>query len=181
MSRASVADATKRVVPAGIADVQRIVAEANARATPVAIEGGNTLTGMGLPGTAAFVLSTAALKRVKSYSAADLTVSVESGMTVRTLRTLLAETRQFVPIDAPRAQHATVGGTLAANWLSPRRHLYGRARDFVIGSQIVLADGTLAHAGGMVVKNVAGYDMSRLYVGSFGTLGILTSLNFKTL
>ena len=74
-----------------------------------------------------------------------------------------------------------MGGTLAAGWLGPRRHCYGRLRDYLIGSTIVLADGTIARAGGMVVKNVAGYDMSRLYVGSFGTLGVLVQANLKTI
>ncbi|HEY1428004.1 MAG TPA: FAD-linked oxidase C-terminal domain-containing protein, partial [Candidatus Tumulicola sp.] len=76
---------------------------------------------------------------------------------------------------------ATVGGTLAAGWRGPRRHLYGPPRDWAIGSTVALADGTIARAGGMVVKNVAGYDLSRLYVGSFGTLGVLIRANLKTL
>ena len=79
------------------------------------------------------------------------------------------------------AADATIGGTLSAGWLGPRRHLYGRPRDFVIGSIAVLPDGTIAHAGGMVVKNVSGYDMSRLYVGSFGTLAVLVQINLKTI
>ena len=86
-----------------------------------------------------------------------------------------------MPIDVPLRRKATAGGALASGWLGPRRHFYGRARDLVIGSQVILADGTLANAGGMVVKNVSGYDMSKLYIGSFGTLGIITQLNFKTL
>ena len=98
-----------------------------------------------------------------------------------TLSTLLAAQGQFVPFDAPQPQYATLGGTLAAGWLGPRRHRYGRPRDYLIGSTIVLADGTIARAGGMVVKNVAGYDMSRLYVGSFGTLGVLVQANLKTI
>jgi len=146
------------------------------------IEGGGTLRGMGAaPSRAGRTVCTTALRKVHSYSFADLTVSVGAGITLRALRLALAEHGQFVPLDAPRAQHATVGGTLAAGWLGPRRHFYGRARDYVIGTQIVLADGTLANAGGMVVKNVTGYDMSKLYVGSFGTLGVLTSVNFKVL
>jgi glycolate oxidase FAD binding subunit len=70
---------------------------------------------------------------------------------------------------------------LAAGWLGPRRHLYGRGRDYVIGTHAVLADGSIVKSGGMVVKNVTGYDMSKLYVGSFGTLAVLTQANFKTL
>jgi glycolate oxidase FAD binding subunit len=93
---------------------------------------------------------------------------------------LLSTQGQFIPFDAPRPQYGTVGGTLAAGWLGPRRHFYGRVRDYLIGSTIVLADGTIARAGGMVVKNVSGYDMSRFYVGSFGTLGVIVQANFKT-
>jgi glycolate oxidase FAD binding subunit len=100
---------------------------------------------------------------------------------VRDFAEILAKRGQFVPIDVPLRRKATVGGALAAGWLGPRRHFYARARDLVIGSQVILADGTLANAGGMVVKNVSGYDMSKLYIGSFGTLGIITQLNFKTL
>ncbi|MGH8163124.1 MAG: FAD-binding oxidoreductase, partial [Rhodanobacteraceae bacterium] len=103
------------------------------------------------------------------------------GITLAALADSLSKAGQFVPLDAPLRRHATVGGTLASAWPGPRRHLYGRVRDYVIGSQVVLADGTLAHAGGMVVKNVTGYDMSKLYIGSFGTLGVLTRANFKTL
>ena len=111
---------------------------------------------------------------------ADLVVAARAGTTVANVSSLLASQGQFVPFDAPRPHHATIGGTLAAGWLGPRRHRYGRLRDYVIGSTIVLADGTVARAGGMVVKNVAGYDMSRLYVGSFGTLGVLVRANLKT-
>lgn len=168
--------------PATIADVQDAVRDADARGEALVIEGGGTLRGMGYPpDREADVLSSTGLRGVKSFEYADLTVSVEAGMTVRALRALLAERGQFVPIDVPRAHEATVGGALASGWTGPRRHVFNRPRDYVIGSQIVLADGTTAAAGGMVVKNVAGYDMSKLYAGSFGTLGMLVAANFKTL
>jgi len=173
---------TNRIVPKTVPQLQTFVREANERGSALRIEGGNTLRGMGKPlSREGATLCTTALRAVHTYTFADLTVSVGAGITLRALRSLLAEHDQFVPLDAPRAQHATVGGTLAAGWLGPRRHLFGRPRDYVIGTHIVLADGTLAAAGGMVVKNVTGYDMSKLYVGSFGTLGILVSANFKTL
>ncbi|MBV9233491.1 MAG: FAD-binding protein, partial [Candidatus Eremiobacteraeota bacterium] len=111
---------------------------------------------------------------------ADLTLAAFAGTPLQRVTSLLAAQGQFLPLDAPRPQYATLGGTLAAGWLGPRRHLYGRLRDYVIGSTVVLADGTVAKAGGMVVKNVAGYDMSRLYAGSFGTLGVLAQVNLKT-
>jgi glycolate oxidase FAD binding subunit len=126
-------------------------------------------------------LSTLRLAGIVANESADLTVAVLAGTTLQGLNVALGAHGQFVPFDAPQPQRATVGGTLAAGWLGPRRHRYGRLRDYLIGSTIVLADGTVARAGGMVVKNVAGYDMSRLYVGSFGTLGIIVQANFKTI
>ena len=146
------------------------------------VAGGGTLSGMGYPPERLDVtLSTAALTGIVANERADLVIAAQAGTTIRDIVNLLATQSQFVPFDAPRAQYATVGGTLAAGWLGPRRHRYGRVRDYLIGSTIVLADGTIAKAGGMVVKNVAGYDMSRLYVGSFGTLGVLVQANFKTI
>lgn len=173
---------SNRILPKTVPQLQTLVREANERGDALRIEGGNTLKGMGKPPARdGPTICTTALRAVHAYTFADLTISVAAGITVRALGSLLAERGQFVPLDAPRAHHATVGGTLAAGWLGPRRHLFGRPRDYVIGTQIVLADGTLAAAGGMVVKNVTGYDMSKLYVGSFGTLGILVGANFKTL
>ncbi|HEX8806331.1 MAG TPA: FAD-binding oxidoreductase [Candidatus Aquilonibacter sp.] len=148
----------------------------------VIVSGGNTLQGMGLPPQRAEItLSTLELNEIIEDAPADLTIAVQSGVTLRTLATRLAKHGTHVPFDAPHAADATVGGTLAAGWLGPRRHLYGRPRDFVIGSIVVLPDGSIAHAGGMVVKNVSGYDMSRLYVGSFGTLAVLVQVNLKTI
>jgi glycolate oxidase FAD binding subunit len=148
----------------------------------VTIKGGNTLRGMGLPPLRGDVtLSTLELSEIIEDAPEDLTIAVQSGVTLRTIATRLAKHGTHVPFDAPRAADATVGGTLAAGWLGPRRHVYGRPRDFVIGSIAVLADGSIAHAGGMVVKNVSGYDMSRLYVGSFGTLAVLAQVNLKTI
>lgn len=149
--------------------------------TSVAIEGGKTLQGMGVPSHGAEPLSTRSLDRIVEDAPSDLTIAVESGVTLRDVSNTLARHGTHVPFDAPRAADATVGGTLAAGWLGPRRHVYGRPRDFLIGTTAVLADGTIARAGGMVVKNVAGYDMSRLYVGSFGTLCVLVQANLKTI
>jgi glycolate oxidase FAD binding subunit len=118
---------------------------------------------------------------VIEYDPRDLTIAVEAGMTLRALAATLARNGQFVPLDAPHPDRATVGGTLAAGWLAPRRLAYGRPRDLVIGTTAALADGTLSHAGGMVVKNVTGYDMSKLFVGSLGTLGALVRINLKAL
>ncbi len=172
----------QRVAPKRVEELAQLVGECNRAGRRIAVEGGGTLAGMGTPIAAAdLAISTRGLHRVLSFEHADLTVAVQAGITLGNLGDALAAHGQFVPLDAPHRRSATVGGTLAAGWLGPRRHIYGRARDYVIGTQIVLADGTIANAGGMVVKNVTGYDMSRLYVGSFGTLGVLTRVNLKTL
>lgn len=158
------------------------VAECNRDGRTIEIQGGNTLRAFGTPPARADVtIATTGLNQLLTHEYHDLTCSTQSGLRVAEFAQLLAERGQFVPIDVPQRRKATVGGALASGWLGPRRHYYARARDLVIGSQIVLADGTLANAGGMVVKNVSGYDMSKLYIGSFGTLGIITQLNFKTL
>ena len=165
-----------------IEELAATLGEAQRERTPLTIVGGNTLRGMGRPGAPdARVLSTRALAEVIEDAPADLTIAVQGGMSLRALAQRLGAHGTQIPFDAPFAGEATVGGTLAAGWLGPRRHLYGRPRDFVIGSTIALADGSIARAGGMVVKNVSGYDMSRLYVGSFGTLGVLARVNLKTI
>lgn len=172
----------ERFAPATAAGVSELVARCDADGRKLLIVGGDTLHGMGFPPERAdVVLETSALAGVVQYDPADLTIAVQAGLPLQTLAIALGAHRQFVPFDAPRPQYATVGGTLAAGWVGPRRHLYGHPRDFVIGSVVVLADGTIARAGGMVVKNVSGYDLSRLYVGSFGTLGVLVQINLKTL
>jgi glycolate oxidase FAD binding subunit len=144
--------------------------------------GGRTMQGIGhVPERYDVAVDCTALDRILEHDPRDLTISVEAGCRVSALSTALAASGQFVPLDAPRSNAATVGGTLAAGWLGPRRAVYGKPRDFVIGTTAVLADGTIASAGGMVVKNVTGYDLSKLYVGSLGTLAAIGRVNFKTL
>lgn len=144
--------------------------------------GAGTLLGIGnAPQRYDIALSTARLSSVHVYDYRDLTIGVGAGLTVSKCSSTLARHKQFIPLDAPHAAKATIGGTLAAGWLGPRRATYGRARDLLIGTTTALADGTLAHAGGMVVKNVSGYDLSKLYVASLGSLGVIVRANFKTL
>lgn len=171
----------ERVTPRTAEELASILTQANDAGSKVEISAGNTLRAMGTPVRADVAISTLGFDAIVEDAPADLTVAVQAGMTLRTLSADLARHRTFVPFDAPRAADATVGGTLAAGWLGPRRHLYGRPRDYILGTVSVLADGTIARAGGMVVKNVAGYDMSRLYVGSFGTLAVLVQANLKTI
>ena len=129
------------------------------------------------PGATA--VSTQALNRVLQYEPNDLTVSVEAGLPYRELKKILAENNQMAPLDPPLAEEATIGGVVAANCSGPRRRLYGTARDMVIGMQFATVGGKLVNAGGMVVKNVAGLDMAKLMIGSFGTLAAIAVVNFK--
>jgi glycolate oxidase FAD binding subunit len=132
------------------------------------------------PATAPAVhISTTCLRRVLQYEPRDLTISVEAGLPFAELSAVLAENRQMIPFDPPYFDRATVGGVVASNTNGPRRRLYGTVRDFVIGMTFATLDGKLAKSGGMVVKNVAGFDMAKLMIGSHGTLAAMTVINFK--
>jgi glycolate oxidase FAD binding subunit len=174
--------AQERLTPASTQALSEALARADAGGEKVHVVGGETLAGMGFPPERAdLTLATTGLSGVTANERADSVIAARAGTPISDIAVLLATQKQFIPFDAPLPQYATLGGTLASGWLGPRRHCYGRVRDYLLGSTIVLADGTIARAGGMVVKNVAGYDMSRLYVGSFGTLGVLAQANFKTI
>jgi glycolate oxidase FAD binding subunit len=112
---------------------------------------------------------------------ADLTVTVGAGMRLAELSATLARAGQFLPLDPPHADEATIGGVIAANSNGFWRARYGGVRDLLIGTRIGLADGTVVRAGGRVVKNVAGYDLNKLLVGSFGTLGVIVEATFRVL
>jgi glycolate oxidase FAD binding subunit len=124
-------------------------------------------------------ISTASLNRLLEYEPRDLTVSVEAGMPFSELVNTLAANRQMLPLDPPWLKESTVGGVLASNLSGPRRRLYGTARDMVIGMTFATLEGKLINSGGMVVKNVAGLDMAKLMIGSFGTLAAIATVNFK--
>lgn len=124
-------------------------------------------------------LSTARLKGLLKYEPRDLTISVQAGMPFRELENVLRQNQQMIPLDPMYSEDCTVGGVVAANTSGPRRRQYGTARDFVIGMQFVMLNGRVVDTGGMVVKNVAGLDMGKLMIGSFGTLALITSVNFK--
>ncbi len=170
------------VAPASAADAAALLAACSRDGAAVVPMGGGTLQAIGnAPRRCDVVLHTSGLAGIRDYLPADLTVGLEAGTTLAAVAQALGEHEQWIPFDAPRGTLATVGGTLAAGWSGPRRGAYGRPRDLLIGSTVALTDGSLAHAGGMVVKNVAGYDMSKLYVGSLGTLGLIVRANFKAL
>ena len=119
------------------------------------------------------------LDRVSDYQPADLTITVQAGLPVRELDAALCAKGQMLPLDAPFASQATVGGVLATNGSGARRLKYGASRDMLLGVHFVTAEGKLAKSGGKVVKNVAGYDMGKMLLGSFGTLGVITEVTLK--
>ncbi|MCC6223876.1 MAG: FAD-binding oxidoreductase [Thermoleophilia bacterium] len=123
------------------------------------------------------VLSTRRLDRVLEHEAGDLTVTVEAGIRLSALAERLAAAGQMLALDPPG--DPTVGACVAGNLSGPRRHRYGAPRDLVLGVTAVLADGTVASAGGKVVKNVAGYDLSKLYCGSAGRLGLVARVSLR--
>jgi glycolate oxidase FAD binding subunit len=143
-------------------------------------QGGRTaLDYGGTPAKPGVAIDTTALDRVIDYPAADMTITVEAGMTLSALQAVLAEHGQRLPLDAPLPDRATLGGIYATNTSGPRRYGWGRPRDLIIGVSFVTADGELVKGGGRVVKNVAGYDFPRLLTGSMGTLGVLAQLTLK--
>ena len=142
--------------------------------------GGRTALDYGYPPSRPGVLvSTARLASLVEYPARDMTVTVGAGMRVRDLAGTLRQEGQQLPVDVPSPEQATVGGIVATNASGPRRFGYGTLRDYVIGISAVDGTGRLFSAGGRVVKNVAGYDLCKLLVGSLGTLGFVTQVTFK--
>ena len=141
---------------------------------------GSKLSWGGLINGADLIVSTQRLSRLVEHAVGDLTVTVEAGLSFVELQRTLLKTRQFLAIDPAYGEQATLGGIVATRDTHALRQGYGGVRDMLIGVSFVRYDGQLATAGGRVVKNVAGYDLMKLMTGSFGTLGILTQLTFRT-
>lgn len=170
------------ILPGTVEDVAAILKVAAEQHLAVLPCGSGTELGLGQPPARYdLALCTARLNSLLEHEAADLTCSVQAGMTLAALQQRLGAKGQFLALDPPHAERATIGGILAANSSGPGRLRYGAARDLVIGLKVVLGDGTIARSGGKVVKNVAGYDLNKLYIGSLGTLGVIVEANFKLL
>ncbi|HVS67155.1 MAG TPA: FAD-binding oxidoreductase [Mycobacteriales bacterium] len=135
-----------------------------------------TWGGVGAPVDA--VLSTRGLDRIVEHAAGDLVITVEAGVALADVQRTVAAAGQWLALDPPEPG-ATVGGVVATAASGPRRLRYGTPRDLLIGITVVLADGTVAKSGGKVVKNVAGYDLGKLFTGSFGTLGVIAECTFR--
>ena len=133
----------------------------------------------GIPRAPGVGVNTQGLNRVVDYPAADMTITVEAGITLGALQAVLHEQHQRLLIDAPHPENATIGGIYATNTSGPRRFGAGGPRDQILGVSFVNGEGVLLKGGGRVVKNVAGYDFPRLLTGSMGTLGIITQMTLK--
>lgn len=125
------------------------------------------------------VISTQRLNRIIDHAVGDLTVTVEAGVTLQQLQSVLQPHSQFLPLDPAYPEQATLGGIIATADAGSLRQRYGGVRDMVLGLSFVRYDGKIAKAGGRVVKNVAGYDMMRLFTGSYGTLGMIAEMTLR--
>eukprot|EP00913_Durusdinium_trenchii_P019522 g18352.t1 len=169
------------IEPTTQSELQRFLAD-NAAGDKHALQpiGGRTALHVGYPPARETApLSLAKLSRVVDYPARDMTVTVEAGIRIDELATVLKAEGQQLPIDVAQSNRATLGGVVATNTSGPRRFGYGTLRDYVIGISGVTAHGRDFHGGGRVVKNVAGYDMCKLLVGSLGTLAVISQLTLK--
>ena len=163
--------------PQGISDAMSVASEHGLSVSPL---GGRTRTGLGnVPESLDLVIDMTGFDQVLAHNAADLTATVEAGIRVSRLQEVLAEHGQFLAIDPPLPDRATIGGSLAVGWSGPATWQNWSPRDIVIGMRTVQADGTVTKSGGQVVKNVSGYDMARMHIGALGTLGIIAEVSFK--
>ena len=167
------------VEPGSVDEISAVMKLASANGLVVCPRGGGTKTGLGAPPRSVdLVLSMARMDEIIEHVPGDQVVRVQAGVKLETLQQRLAEANQMLALDPPEAG-TTVGGIVATNASGPRRFRYGTVRDLIIGVTVVLADGTVAKAGGKVVKNVAGYDLGKLFTGSLGTLGVIADCNFR--
>lgn len=174
-------DAEGEAIPTTIEQAGGLIAAAAREGRGVVASGGMTKAGGAARGDRPRLrLRTTALNHVIDFSPGDLTITVEAGMTLRALDETLAPHGLRLPLDPPDyGGRATIGGILAFGDSGPIRLGYGGPREHVIGMSMVQGDGTLIRAGGRVVKNVAGYDLHRLFVGSHGSLGMIATASFK--
>lgn len=168
------------VRPPSVEGVSKVVAIANEQGLATIPIGGGTQRGLGNPPRRYdLAVDMRGLDGLIQYEPADLTVTVEAGMTVAKLGKILAGEGQFLPLEVPRPSEATVGGMLATASSGPMSLAYGSPRDWLIGVKVANADGRVTKGGGRVVKNVTGYDVNKLYTGSLGTLGVIVEASFK--
>jgi glycolate oxidase FAD binding subunit len=167
------------VEPGSIEEISDLMKLAAREGLAVAPRGGGTKMHIGDPPRRLdLIVSTARMNEVLEHTPGDQIIRLEAGVKLEDLQEHISGSDQMLAIDPPESG-ATIGGIVAANSSGPRRYRYGTIRDLIIGITVVLHDGTVAKAGGKVVKNVAGYDLSKLFTGSLGTLGVIATANFR--
>jgi len=172
--------AARQERPATLAEAADALRRADRDRERVLFVGGGTELSLGAPPDGVeVVLATERLDRIVEHAPLDQIVTVEAGVLLASLQDTLAASGQMLALDPPWASRATLGGLVASNAFGPRRTRYGSIRDLIIGVSIVRADGTEARGGGKVVKNVAGFDLPKLMVGSLGTLGFISTVTFR--
>ncbi|MBE0603223.1 MAG: FAD-binding oxidoreductase [Deltaproteobacteria bacterium] len=172
------------VLPGTEEEVAGVVRLANAERLAIVPRGnGGMMACGGIPRKVDIVLSTLRLDRIVDYDVANLSLSVEAGITLAEVQKEVAGGGKgnFLPLDPPRMEKATIGGIVAANASGPKRYLYGTVRDLLLGVRAVTPEGDIVSFGGKTMKNVSGYDMTRLMAGSWGALGVITGVTTKLL
>ncbi len=173
--------APERVVrPASVSQVCRIMAIASARGVAVVPAGFGAHLGAGATPRRPFLaLSLASLNALMDHQPGNMTLTAQAGMNLAQLQAATAGSGQWLPVDPPFPDQTSVGGLISANLSGPCRFSQGTVRDLLIGITVVRADGSVVKSGGRVVKNVAGYDLGKLYCGALGTLGVIVEASFK--
>ena len=168
------------VCPASVEQVRRVIRIASARGLTVVPAGFGAHLGLGAPPSRPFIaLSLRSLDRLVDHHPANMTVTAQAGLSVAALQAAVAGSGQWLPVDPPLPAATSVGGLISANLSGPFRFSQGTVRDLLIGVTVARPDGALAKSGGRVVKNVAGYDLGKLYCGALGTLGVVVEATFK--
>ena len=163
------------ITPSTIDEIQQCVREHE----KIHIVGRGTKTALLTPSPDVTVLSTAELRGIVEYLPDEYTITVKAGTPVHEMQSALAEHQQYLPFDPMMAQTASIGGTVATNLSGARRLRYGGVRDFILGATIVDGAGRSYRTGGKVVKNAAGFDLPKFFVGSVGKYAVLTDITFK--
>jgi len=171
-----------RTTPRTFEQAAAALAAASSEGQAVRIRGGATKLGWGRPtGSADVELCTAGLSNIVEHNTGDLTATLEAGVPLAEAQRTFAAAGQMLALDPPLGDDcaATIGGVVATGDCGPLRHRYGAPRDLVVGATVALSDGAIARSGGKVIKNVAGYDLAKLFAGSFGTLGLILSVSVR--
>lgn len=172
------------VSPGSVEEISKLLAYAGSEGLAVVPRGNGTkMAWGGVPRKLDLVLSMLRINRITEHDVPNLSLSVQAGMTLKAVQDKLAGTGKgsFLPLDPPYANQATIGGIIATNDSGPRRYLYSSARDLLLGLKAVVPGGDIVAFGGKTVKNVSGYDMTKLMVGSWGALGVITEITTKLL